>query len=149
MTDKHPADNEIQQYVLEISACEAKIVEHVEACEECKSKVAAYQLLFTGIREQPGPAFDFNLEKMVLAQLAPPKTKRSPENFYLYLFVMLGIALTGTVLYIYRSYVAGLFEGIAPLSIYLIVTTVSIILIALIIDMYKNYQKKMKALNLY
>src|SRR5258706_3433125 len=140
MTDKHLTDNEIPEYAFEHSGGETNIVEHVEICEECKSKVAAYQLLFTAIREQPEPVFDFDLEKMVLAQLPQQKTRSLPENFYIYLFVLAGTALTGAALYIFRSFVTVLFEGIAPLSIYLIATTIIIILIALSIDMYKTYQ---------
>jgi hypothetical protein len=55
----------------------------------------------------------------------------------------------GALFYIFRDYAIILFAGIASLVIYLILTTVLTILAALCFDLYKNYQKKMEALDFY
>jgi hypothetical protein len=149
MMNDHLTDNEIQQYALDNSDCPINVIDHVEACEECKLKAENYRLLFTGINLQPVPVFDFDLEKSVLAELTRSKRKSLPENLYIYGLVIAGSVLIGVALYFYGNYIADLFAGVAPLSIYLLATTVMAVLIALGIDMYKGYQKKMRALNLY
>jgi hypothetical protein len=149
MLTKHLTDDEIQQYALDRSNCETKIVEHVQLCEACKAKAATYHLLFTGIKQQAAPAFDFNLSELVLTQLPTPKSSFLPESFWVYLLALCGILLTGVLLYFIRGYVVILFTGITPFLIYLIITTFITILIILSTDMYKSYQKKMSTLDFY
>lgn len=145
---RHLTDEEIQQYVADAMNGAREINDHISLCEECRSKAAAYRLLFAGIKKQEEPAFDFDLEKMVLAQL-PQKTVFARRNLSLYPFIFSGIVLIGIALYVFRDYTTTLFAGIEALSIYLMVTTVIIILIAAGADMYKNFRKKMKLLDVY
>jgi hypothetical protein len=149
MTTKHLTDDDIQQYALNKATCEAGIVEHVQLCEPCKEKVTAYQLLFTSIKQQPVPVFDFDLAELVLTKLPQPKPKAVTETFWIYLPALAGILLAGGLLYMFREYITGLFTGITPLMIWLIVTAVLTILVILCIDMYKGYQKKMNSLDFY
>jgi hypothetical protein len=148
MITKHLTEEEIQQYALDRSDCETKVIEHIHSCEECKLKAAAYQLLFTGIKEQPQPSFDFDLSELVLEQLRPSESKM-PDSFLVYLLSFVVILLAGTLLYIFRGYLLNLFVGITPLLIYLIVATAIIVLAALCVDMYKTYQRKMRQLDFY
>jgi hypothetical protein len=149
MITKHLTDDEIQQYALDISDCETKIVEHAQLCEECKARVATYHILFAGISQQQEPAFDFNLSELVLAQLSPPKSKFSPECLLIYLLAFVIIFLAGILTYLFRGHLLSLFAGITPLLIYLIVTTAIIVLIALGADLYKTYQEKMSTLDFH
>src|SRR6187402_2659334 len=111
MVIKHLTDNEVQQYVVDKQCCEARIVEHFHLCGECRSKVEVYQLLITGIKQQPQPAFDFDLSKMVLQQLPSPKTTIANDNALIWIFGLMGIAFLGGVVYLFRRYF-DLFEGI-------------------------------------
>jgi hypothetical protein len=149
MIAKHLTDYEMQQYALDSSNYEMKIVEHVEQCEECKATVASYQLLFSAIKQQAIPAFDFNLPEMVLAQLPPPKSRFSAENKFAYKLALVITLLTGVFLYIIRAYLVSLYTGITQYLIYLILPAIITILLILCIDMHKNYQKKMKVLDFY
>ena len=149
MIARHLTEYETQQYASDSSNSEMKIVEPVEQCEECKAKVASYQLLFSGIKQQAIPAFDFNLSEMVLAQLPSPKSRFSAESKFAYQLALVTILLTGVFLYIIRAYLVGLFTGITQYLIYLILPAIITILLILCIDMHKNYQKKMKALDFY
>jgi predicted lipid-binding transport protein (Tim44 family) len=149
MITKHLTDEEIQLFALDKASSEPVIPEHLLLCEECKAKVAAYQSLFTAIKEQQQPAFDFNLSELILLQLPQPKPKPLPENFFVFLLAFMAILLTGVFAYIFRGYLLSLFAGIKDLLIYLIATTVITVLIVLVIDMYKNYQKKMSSLDFY
>src|SRR3989337_3784577 len=149
MLTKHLTDDEIQLFALNEQDCETKIIEHVKVCRECKARIEVYQFLFTGIKQQPEPSFNADLSALVLAQLPSSRTTRSRDSLAIYLLVFSCIVLIGSVLYIFRDYMITLFAGIASLAIYLILITMLSILIVLCFDMYKNYQKKMGALDFY
>ena len=148
MVIKHLTDDEVQQYAVDKSNSEKRIGEHIHLCEECRSKVEVYQLLITGIKQQPQPAFDFDLSKMVLQQLPSSKTSIANDNALIWIFGFMGIAFLGGAIYLFQSYF-DLFEGIKTIFIYLIAITAITVLVYLIIEMYKKYQKEMKVLDLY
>ena len=148
MVTKHLTDDEVQQIAVDKSNCEKRIVEHIHLCEECRSKVDVYQLLITEIKQQPKPAFDFDLSKMVLQQLPSPKTSIANDNALIWIFSFMGLAFLGGAIYLFISYF-DLFEGIKIIFIYLIAITAITVLVYLIIEMYKKYQKEMKVLDLY
>jgi len=148
MVIKHLTDDEVQQYAVDKPNSEKRIGEHIHLCEECRSKVEVYQLLITGIKQQPQPAFDFDLSKMVLQQLPSSKTSIANDNALIWIFGFMGIAFLGGAIYLFQSYF-DLFEGIKMIFIYLIAITAITVLVYLIIEMYKKYQKEMKVLDLY
>jgi len=148
MVTKHLTDDEVQQYAVNKSSCEKRMAEHIHLCEECRTKVEVYQLLITGIKQQPQPAFDFDLSKMVLQQLPSTKTTIANDKALVLIFGFMGIAFLGGAIYIFQRYF-DLFEGMKTIFIYLIVITAITVLIYLLIDMYKKYQKEMKVLDLY
>jgi hypothetical protein len=148
MVTKHLTDDEVQQYAIDKSNCEKQIAEHIHLCEVCRSKVEVYLLLVTGINQQPQPVFNFDLSKMVLQQLPSPKATIATDNALIWIFGFMGIAFLGGAIYLFQSYF-DLFEGIKTIFIYLIVITAITVLVYLLIDMYKKYQKEMKVLDLY
>ena len=148
MVIKHLTDDEVQQYALDKPNCEKRIVDHIHLCEECRSKVEVYQLLIIEIKQQPQPAFDFDLSKMVLQQIPSPKTSTANDNALIWIFSFMGIAFLGGAIYLFISYF-DLFEGIKIIFIYLIVITAVTVLAYLFIDMYKKYKHGMKVLDLY
>src|SRR6185436_10805816 len=119
MVIKHLTDDEVQQFVVDRQNCEVKIVGHIHSCEVCRIKVKVYQLLITGIKQQPQPAFDFDLSKMVLQQLPSPKTTIANDNALTWIFGFMGIAFLGGVIYLFQRYL-DLFERIKTIFIYLI-----------------------------
>ena len=148
MLIKHLTDDEVQQYAVNKSNCEKRIVEHIHLCEECRSKVEVYQLLINGIKQQPQPAFNFDLSKMVLQQLPSPKTSIANDNALIWIFGFMAMAFLGGAIYFFQSYF-DLFESMRTIFIYLIVITAVTILAYLFIDMYKKYKHGMKVLDLY
>ena len=148
MLIKHLTDDEVQQYAVNKSNCEKRIVEHIHLCEECRSKVEVYQLLINGIKQQPQPAFNFDLSKMVLQQLPSPKTSIANDNALIWIFGFMAMAFFGGAIYFFQSYF-DLFESMRTIFIYLIVITAVTVLAYLFIDMYKKYKHGMKVLDLY
>lgn len=145
---KHLTDDELQQFVVDKQLCETTIVEHIHSCSECKMKAEIYQSLITGIKQQPEPAFDFDLSLLVLQQMPVPKTKTSDKPL-LWVLTFIGIAIIGSIAYYFQDSFVYLFEGISSIFIYLILITVLTVLAGLFIDMYKNYKKEMKLLDTY
>jgi len=148
MVTKHLMDDEMQQYAADKRNCEKRIAEHIHVCGECRSKVEVYQLLITGIKQQPQPAFDFDLSKSVLQQLPAPNAKTANDNLLIWLFIFTGISFTGGGLYFFRNYFRYFFEGIETILGFLIVVTALTVLAGLSIDMYKKYREEMKVLDL-
>jgi len=148
MVIKHLTDDEVQQFVVDKQHCEVKIVEHIHSCEMCRAKVEVYQLMIKGIKQQPQPAFDFELSEMVLQQLPSPRTTIANDKTLILVFGFMGIAFLGGVIYLFQSYF-DLFEGLKTIFIYLIAITAVTVLVYLFIDMYKKYRQGMKVLDLY
>ena len=148
MVIKHLTDDEVQQYAVDKSNCEKRISEHIHLCKECRSKVEVYQLLITGIKQLPQPAFDFNLSELVVQQLPLPKEKTN-DRLFLWVLVFIGIGFIGTIFYYFEGSFVYLFSGIATIFIYLIIITALTVIAGLFIAMYKKYDSEMKLLDSY
>ena len=145
----HLSDEEVQQFVIDKQHCEIRIVDHIHKCTACKMKAEIYQSVIAGIKQQPQPVFDFDLSASVLDQLpkAQPRTANERLIMWTLIFVSAGFLAGGA--YYFRGYIAGMFEGMATILIYLIAISVVTVIAALVFDMYKKYRKEMKVLDLY
>jgi hypothetical protein len=149
MTNKHLNDAEIQQYVLQKTNCDTDIIEHIQHCRNCKIKAEQYNLLFEGIKQQEKPVFDFNLADLVVAQLPKSQHKVSNEKSFFYFIIFIAIISVCIVFYLFANNLLNLFQGIARISIGLIIITGASLLVFLCIDMYRTYQIQIKTLNFY
>ncbi|WP_276503968.1 hypothetical protein [Terrimonas pollutisoli] len=145
MLDKHLTDEEIQRFLLDGKQSNSNMADHLRVCNDCKARVATYELLFAGIAEQEKPCFEFNLAELVVAQLPKKQVAADRLPIFLLAFVMI---LLGGAGYVFRQYLALLFAGIGSLAVYLMIISVFVILLFFCLDMYKNYQRKMQALDL-
>ena len=148
MVIKHLTDDEVQQYAVDKRNGETRIDAHIHLCEECRSKVEVYQLLITGIRQQPQPAFNFNLSELVVQQLPSPKEKTG-DRLLLWMLLFIGIGFIGVIFYYFEGSFVYLFRGIAAIFIYLIIITALTVITGLFIAMYKKYDSEMKLLDSY
>ena len=147
MTNDHLSEIEIQQFVLDKPGCGSNIIDHMHVCDNCNAKAEAYQLLFSAILQQPTPAFDFDLQGLILSQIAEPNPKPAPVRtlvFLLILTVASSIAVAG---WLFGDYFLNMFRGITSIVIYLTLTVAVTFLLFQGIEMYKKYQKQMDALN--
>ena len=148
MVNKHLTDDEVQQYAVDKHNCEEWIADHIHLCKDCRSKIEVYQLLITGIGQQPQPAFNFNLSELVVQQL-PLRKEKSSDKSLLWILTFIGIAIVAAIGYYFRDSFVYLFNGIAGIFIYLIVITALTIIAGLFISMYKKYDSEMKLLDSY
>lgn len=149
MTTGHLSEMELQQCALDKSGCTKEVREHMEACESCQAEAEAYQLLFSGIKEQPKPVFDFDVSGLVLAQMPGAKTRVSRFGFPAFFLAVLVCSTIGIPLYLFRKNIWNMFSEISSLFMYTIVVAAIVIVVFRIIGMYKKYQRQMKALNFY
>jgi hypothetical protein len=149
MKNQHLTDAEVQQYALKNSSCAFEISEHVQHCPNCKIRAELYSQLFDAISEQEKPIFEFNLADLVLEKLPKHEKKVINKNSLLFIMVFITVLLIYTFSYFFGKQVAGVFAGMTPIIIGLLITTVTSILIFLCTDNYKKHLTKMQALNFY
>ena len=149
MVTKHLTDEEIQLFAFDKENCEVRITEHIHFCSACKAKVETYQLLISGVRQQPQPAFDFDLSAVVLKQLPQQSPGGANDKLLTWIFIFICVGLIGAVFYFFRSFLNNMFKGIEGISIYLIVISAITIIAVLFIEMQKKYKKEMRVLDLY
>jgi hypothetical protein len=147
MKTRHLSESAIQQYALNKTGCETTIVNHIRACERCRTKADTYQLLFHGLQNQPKPAFDFNLSALVVARIEQPKSQFSWLAFFIYLTAFAEVIAISMVGYLHRKYIWQLFSGLSTMGMYLIGVTALLIVIFQSLEMYKKYKKQMNQLN--
>ena len=154
MRTEHLSDEEIQQYAMDTTADQPDTAAnqpdtaaHIQSCNLCRSRVAAYQSLFAAIQQQPRPSFDASLAALVIAQLPSPKPRFSWSDFFVYMLIIDGAGLIGIGCYLFRKDLAKLFAGFTYAFGYLIATAVATVLIFQCVDIYAKYEKKMRALD--
>ncbi len=144
----HPSEAELQQFALGKIEDETNIGAHIRLCDECKKTVAHYQLLFSVIAKEEKPAFDFNLSALVLEKIQVPKRKHSMDSLIFYIgFAVIG--LLGIACYWYWEFLSDLLINFGSLFMYLLVATAISILIFQALDIYKNYQHKIRSLDFF
>jgi hypothetical protein len=149
MIHPHPDDISIQQYALQQENCSEDIVGHMAQCDDCQLKAASYALLFTALKKQEKPSFDFNLSALVMEQIPRPKPSPAADNSFVFLMALMAIGLLGIGGYLFKDIFVSSFPRLAPILTYLIITTVTSLLIFQGLDMYRKYQQQIKALNFY
>lgn len=146
---KHLTDEEVQLYAIDKKQRTIHVSEHVNLCKECKAKVDIYLVLINGIRQQPQPAFDFDLAATVLKQLPARSPGIANDKLLTWIFIFICAGLIGTVFYFFRGFLDNMFKGIASISIYLIVISAITVIAMLFVEMYRKYKKEMNVLDLY
>jgi hypothetical protein len=141
MITQHLKDEDIQQYALDQSNCEAKVSSHMEACGDCRAIAAQYRQLFTAIGEQPKPAFDFDVSGIALPLRVKPRSAFSITNFVIGFLSLAGLLAFGMAIY--------LSPGIAGWITYSLVAAAILIVLFQGIGLYKKYQQKINVLKLY
>jgi hypothetical protein len=156
MIDKHPEDADIQQFVLEEQNCSPDIVAHMHLCSVCNAKAETYRLIFSEIKQETKPVFDFDLSALVLKQVAEESkfSLNSLPGFGIIFSIIAAIAIPA---YLYKTairlfikkYLLALTSGISTMIVYLIIAAFLMLIIFQCIEMYKKHQRKIDDLNYY
>lgn len=142
MLNSHLSDEQLQELAINNTS-----TEHVDTCKTCKIKLDNYRLLINVIEEQETPSFNFDLAAAIVAQIETPSAIRQTKGLWWLCAIPL-IAITAIASVYFGDYMVTLFSGLKSLAMYLFAISIIVLAIALIIDQYKTYQKKMKLLDM-
>jgi len=146
MMSKHIIDRDIQQYVLDSANCELYVIEHMNVCQNCGAKADAYQLLFSQIKRQAKPAFDFDLTELVLSSVKRKEPDVSLARTLIWLFTIIGTSSVVILSYPFGGHIVRLFEGVSSMATYLVVTTATVFLLLEGTEMFRKYKRQIAML---
>ena len=86
----HLDDQAIQDYLNGISTPE--IETHLESCEQCRSRVEEYRLVFQGLDDDSEFQLPYNFADKVMAEVYPEPAKARPWRFWEPVFYIIGAA---------------------------------------------------------
>jgi hypothetical protein len=147
MTNSHPKEKEIQEYVLDRYSCSSDVIGHIESCAECLEEVKNYNLLFMELKQEPALSFGFDLTELVMPLLPSPEPLMTTDRFIFGFLVTFICLCIGVPVYIFWQNILYMFSGIPVYFIYVIIVSSSVVLLAKIWDMFKKYQNQMRILN--
>lgn len=147
MTNRHFSDEELQIFAMGQQAQDPAMKGHIESCIFCQEKLTVYRLLLSAIKDQPAPAFDFDLATNVLSRVQPFKTVPLINNFYLVVCVLSVAAIVSIPLYMLRKNFLNLTAGISSAFLLISVITCISIIGLKVVNLYHKYHQQIKTLN--
>jgi hypothetical protein len=147
MTNSHPKEKDIQDYVLDRSSCSALVIRHIETCPECRQEVNGYEILFSQLKQEPELSFDFDLTELVMSHLPSPEPVMTTDRFIFGFLVVFACLCIGVPVYVFWQNILYMFSDIPVYFIYAIVGSTGFILLFRIINIFRKYQSQMRILN--
>lgn len=148
MTGTHLPDQELQLIACNGKEPSAEESAHLVHCGICQAGIAAYRLITEEIKLQSTPAFGFDITALVLPQIQPAPVKVPREKWLIYLFPVM-LAIGCVPIYLFRKNIFYVFTGISTFFMYAVAGAAILVLTYRILLMYKEYKKRIKALNFY
>jgi hypothetical protein len=146
MLNGHLSDEQIQELALGTTGMAQDVIKHAENCAGCKLKVHNYWLLIDAVEKQEAPAFGFDLAAAVVTQIETPPAGTITRGLWWLFAIAIITILTGVAVY-FGAYLRTLVDELKSLSIYLVAISGTVLIIMLVIDQYKMYNRKMKILD--
>jgi hypothetical protein len=147
MNYSHPTEKDIQQYAIDKSECSAISTKHIETCSQCRFEVETYLMMFSEIKEQPAPVFDFDLYGLVLSQLPERSLTRTADNVIAGFLAIFSCCCIGIPLYVFRKLIQNMFMDIPSFFAYAIVISTIGILSIKVASLYKRYLNQIRFLD--
>lgn len=144
MNTMHPDESAIQLFAVNPAACSVELRQHITACPHCQANAELYTQLFSAVKKQPAPAFDFDISALVIARLPEPKTSWSAAVLITCLLCAAVIFTTG---WFFRKELLQLFAGLVPAAIYLAISIPMGIALFQGIELFRKYNKLFSAVN--
>jgi hypothetical protein len=154
---QHLNEEQLQQYAEQSAAFTAIENLHMTQCAECQLKVDNYRLLFQELKAMPQPAFDFDLEQLVInalpaaQQTIPNPIFQEPKTYTWIpaIAACIGICLVAITIILYAGKLASLFSGISSTWIWMAIMPAAVLLQMQLVVLTKEYNRKMKQLNTF
>lgn len=146
MRTNHLSETEIQNYVLGMSDSTRDERAHVERCKSCTQNIQLYSAVFEGIAQQAYPAFEFNVQDLVMTQLVPVKKKPVSLHLFAYGIGMIVMIIVGSVIFLFGSELISLPGSATSIGIHLVEATLGSVFLFLAYDVYRRFTRGMKEL---
>jgi hypothetical protein len=143
MSNIHLDENTIQQYAITGVLDGEEQTQHFLHCNHCREKAAAYTQLLAGIKDQPAPAFDFDLAALVMQKI-PAKKAAIPWQPVLIIAGLL--CIISLVTYNLRTVFGTVFKGLSSMAASLIFIAVISVLLFQLADMVNKHRQQINAL---
>lgn len=147
MLNGHLSDEQIQELASGKAGMAKEIMTHAENCAGCRLKLHNYRLLINAVEKQPAPAFNFDLAAIIVAQIETPPAKAITKGLWWLCAITILAMLTGTAIY-FGDYIITLVKELKSLVYYFIAISGLVLIIMLLIDQLKTYNRKMKLLDM-
>jgi hypothetical protein len=145
MSGTHPAEETLQQYVLDRTACSPGAIAHIEGCPDCRAAAAAYTVVVEGLRTQPRPAFDFDLAGAVVRRLREDRVeKRKSGSVSMAAMIALG---AGVPAWLFRKSAYFVFTDMPALFYWGVVCAAAVVVGFFILRLNKKYQDVINLIN--
>ena len=148
MISHHIPEELLQQLAVEPEAASPGELEHLAGCSSCQETLHAYSTMFKAIGEQVPESFDFDLAALVMQALPAEPRRRPVTSAFILLLALPVLLMTAGALYYLRDYVTLFLYNSQAFFIYVAMISMFTIIIYQCYDMYKNYRRKMKILEL-
>jgi hypothetical protein len=145
MSGTHPSDETLQQYTLNSASCTPGETDHIRSCPVCREAIAAYGMLAAALKEQPAPAFDFDLAASVIAQLEAPSEKKRKEGS---LLTAVLIALVfGVPAWLFWKTAYFVFTDMSAEFYWMVLAAASIVVGLFLLRLFRKYQDVINFIN--
>lgn len=153
MSGTHPSDEVLQRYALERDACAGGEADHIGNCADCQKAVAAYRVLAAELKDQPVPAFNFDLAAAVITQLElavairPVPQKRRRRNEGAALTAALIVLAIGVPAWLFRRSAYFVFTDMSTIFYGVMLVTASLVVGLFLLRLHKKYQDVINLIN--
>jgi anti-sigma factor RsiW len=146
MSGIHPSDEVLQEYVEGRSGCTPVEIDHIASCPDCQETMAAYRMLASALKEQPAPAFDFDLAAAVIAQLevAPQRKKRKEGSALTAILIALTIALPA---WLFRRSAYFVFTDMSAVFYWVVLVVAGLVVGLFLLRLHRKYQEVINLIN--
>ena len=148
MKEQHLTEEELQLYASGIEE-NAAAKAHLSGCEDCRRQLAGYILLFTELKSIPKPAFEFDVEALVMPLLPAASPQPVTERYNNYLVPVIAVSAMLVPAVVFRVYFINLIKVVPAVFTYPLLIIPVLFIILRCIKMYREYQHKISALNIY
>ena len=149
MKEQHLTEEQLQLYASGIGENDAALATHISECADCRRQVADYLLLFTELKNAPLPAFEFDVAALVMPLLPAAAPQPVTERYNNYLVPVIAVIAVLVPAVIFRLYFINLIKVIPAVFTYPMLIIPVLFIILKCVKMYREYQHKINALNIY
>jgi hypothetical protein len=146
MSGIHPSDEVLQEYVEGRSACTPVEIDHIAGCLDCQGTIAAYRMLAGALKEQPAPAFNFDLASAVIARLEPPRQVRKRREGS----VLTAVLIAGVIIvpaWLFRRSAYFVFTDMSAAFYWVLLAAAGVVTAFFLLRLYKKYQDVINLIN--